>query len=91
MVLFPLKGRQYWLATDFFEKYRAIPVMVEKRQGLSAVSAVWRDSKGRPGYKESYASIRNLYKTQAEAQKRVDGMNRERDKGYEVKSCSGGV
>lgn len=83
MVLFPRIGKLYWIVTDLYETFCAVPVTLERKGGLFDYG---NGGKGlfvgrwdlTPEYQEYYdASRRELFSTEAKAAKVADALNRE--------------
>jgi len=68
MVLFPRVGQTYWYVTDIWEKFRAIPVMVDNK------TMIW--SLGEGLYEFYPLSWRRLYRTQKQAAYVAKKLNR---------------
>lgn len=94
MVLFPRIGGRYWIVTDFYETFVAIPVTLVRKGGLFRYSnkteklfvGEWQLAPpndmydGDPGYAEEYdASRRELYHTERAAGKVAARLNREKE------------
>lgn len=91
MVLFPRIGGRYWIVTDFYETFVAIPVTLVRKGGLFNYTdgskglytvEFWLappvPEEGDPGYCEEYDGYRrDLYHTERQAGKVADRLNRE--------------
>lgn len=88
MVLFPIKGRSYWIVTDMYERFCAVPVKLICKGGLFN----YTNTGGTRGlyivrwifegcnYYEEYDARRNeLYHTQEAALKVADRLNAQKE------------